>query len=111
MQQAVDDYHKLFQAEGTKSWNDTWKFFIKEDLKATDNFQALVKAGIGSAHSTITDKRINQLQSHTSGLLERNAMYKKALTDMAHVVNTIQTNQLSAAPSVAAPASESKNEM
>ena len=70
MQPVVDNYHKLVQAEGTKSWNDTKKFFIKEDLKATDNFQALSKAGIGSAHSAIANERIDQLQSHTSNFIK-----------------------------------------
>ena len=34
--------------------------------------------------------------------MERNATYGKALTEMAHVVNTIQTNQSTAVPSAAA---------
>ena len=38
MQPAFNDYHKLVQLEGPKSWNDTRKFFIKEDLKIIDNF-------------------------------------------------------------------------
>ena len=58
IQQPVDDYNKKVQSEGPMSWNDTRKFFIQEDLKATDNFQALSQAGIGSAHNTVTDERI-----------------------------------------------------
>ena len=106
MQQPVDDYNKKVQSEGAMSWNDTRKFFIEEDLKATDNFQALSQAGIGSAHNTVTDERIDQLQSHTSSLIDRNATYDKALTDLALVVNTLQENQSSAptpAPAASAP--------
>ena len=87
---------KKVQSEGPMSWNDTRKFFIQEDLKATDNFQALSQAGIGSAHNTVTDERIDQLQSHTISLIDRNATYNKALTDLALVVNTLQENQSSA---------------
>ena len=93
MQQPVNGYYKRVQAKGPKSWNDKQQLFIKEDLKATDNFQALSKAGIDSAHSAVTNKRIDQLQSHTSSLIERNVTYEKTLTKMAHVVNTIQKNQ------------------
>ena len=77
MQPEVDEYNKLVQSERPKSWNKTRKFFIKEDLKATDNFQALSKAGIGRAHNAVTNEHINQLQSHTSSLLDWNAMYDK----------------------------------
>ena len=73
MQQAVSEYHKLVHAEGSKSWNDTQKFFIKEDLKILDNFQALSKAGIGSAHNVVTDKRIDQLQGNAQELINKNA--------------------------------------
>ena len=89
MQLAVGDYNKLIQAEGLKSWNDTQKFFIKEDLKATDSFQALSKAGICSAHNAVTDEGIDQLQSHTSSLIEQNATYNKALTKIALVINNL----------------------
>ena len=80
MQQAVDNYNKLVQAERTKLWNDTQLFSIKEDLNTTDNFQTLSKAGIRSAHSVITNERIDQLHSHTSDLIEKNATYETALT-------------------------------
>ena len=110
MQQAVNDCNKLFQVEGTKSWNYTRKFFIKEDLKATDNFQALSKAGIGSSHSAITNEHIDQLKSHTSNLIEWNLMYETVLTKMAHIISTIQSNQSTTAPPAAA-ASEPTNEI
>ena len=88
------------------SWNDTRKFFIQEDLKATDNFQALSQAGIDSAHNTVTDERIDQLQNHTSTLIDRNATYDKALTDLALAVNSLQEKTASAptpAPAASAP--------
>ena len=104
MQQPVDDYNKKVLSDGAMSWNDTQKFFIKEDLKVTDNFQALSQAGIGSAHNAVTDERIDQLQSHTSTLIERNATYDKAMTDLALVVNSIQEKQAPApAPTPSAP--------
>ena len=102
IQPAVDDFHKLVKLEGPKSWNDTRKFFIKEDLKILDNFQALSKAGIGSAHNVVNDERIDQLQVHAQELMDKNSTYERALTDMAHVVNTIQMNQSTAAPTEAA---------
>ena len=89
MQQAVDDYHKLVQAKEPKSWNDTRTFFIKEDLKATDNFQALSKADIGSVHSAITNERIDQLQSHTTNLINKAVTYEKAMTEMASPISHI----------------------
>ena len=106
MQQPVDDYNKKLLSDGAMSWNNTQKFFIAEDLKTSDNFQALSQAGISSAHNAITDKRIDQLQSHTSTLIKRNATYDKALTDLALVVNSLQDNQGSAptpAPAASAP--------
>ena len=102
MQPAVDDYHKLVRSEGPKSWDDTRKFFIKEDLTILDNFQALSKAGIGSAHNVVNDERIDQLQVNAQELMNKNATYERALTDMAHVVNTMQMNQSTAAPTEAA---------
>ena len=85
------------------------KFFIKDDLKILDIYQALSKAGIGSAHNVVTDERIDQLQVNAQELMNKNATYKRALADMAHVVNTIQLNQSTAAPTAAAtsaPANE-----
>ena len=87
MQQPADDYNKKILSNGAISWNDTRKFFIAEDLKATDNFQALSQAGISRAHNAVTNERIDQLQSHTSTLIERNATYNKALKGLALVVN------------------------
>ena len=98
MQPAIDEYNKFVQSKGPKSWNDTRKSFIKEDLKATDNFQALSKAGIGSAHNTVTYERIGQLQSHASSLIDQNVTYNKALTELALVVNNLQANQSPAPP-------------
>ena len=107
MQQVVDDYNKLTQSSGPKSWNDTRQFFIKKNLKATDNFQALSKAGICSAHNTVTDEHIDQLQNHISSLIDRNATYDKALTELALVVNNFQTNQSSArTPAASEPQTE-----
>ena len=110
MQPAVDEYNKLVQSKRPKSWNDTRNFFTKEDLKATDTFQALSKDGIGSAHNVVTDERINQLQSHTSSLIDQNLTYNTALTELALVVNNLQAN-LSSAPPPAPAASEPKTEM
>ena len=85
----------------------TRKFFITEDLKASDNFQALSKAGIGSVHNAVTVERIDQLQNHTSTLIERNATYDKALTDLALVVNSLQENHtFTQAPTASAPATD-----
>ena len=95
-------------------WNDTCTFFVREDLKATANFQALSKTGIGSVHSAITNEHIDQLQSHTSNLIEQNETYETALIKMAHVISTIQLNQSTAAPPPPPPpppASKPSNEM
>ena len=110
MQQAVETTTNSFKPKDPNLGMILEIFFIKEDMKANANFQALSKAGIGSAHSTVTNKRIDQLQSHTISPIEQNVMYEKTLIEMAPVVNTIQTNQLSVAPSAAA-ASEPKTEM
>ena len=53
---------------------------------------------------------IYQLQSHTINLIKRNSTYKIALTQIAHIINNIQSNQSTAAPSVAT-ASKPTNEM
>ena len=102
MQKVVDIYNKLVQAKGNKLWNDTCKFFIKEDLKATDNLQALSKAGIFSTYSAITKECIDKLKSHTSDLIRLNAMYEPALTKMSYIINTIQSKQSTTSPPVAA---------
>ena len=105
MQQAVNNYNKIIQSGGPKLWNDTRKFFIKEDLKATNNLQALSKAGIGSAHNAVIDEHIDQLQSHTSSLIDQNTTWYKAITELALVVNNFQANQ-SSAPTPTYTASE-----
>ena len=66
-----------------------------------DNFQALSKAGIGSAYSAINNECIDQLQCHTTKLSNK-ASHETALTKVAYIINTIQSNQSDAAPSTAA---------
>ena len=66
------------------------------------NFQALAKVGIGSAYSVITNGRIDELQGHTTKLINKVATYQNAMTEMAHAINTLQSNKSNATPLAAA---------
>lgn len=59
---------------GAKTWDKACLFFVNKDLKATNNLEALSKASIGVANSTVKDahnRRIKQLQSVCQGLLQK----------------------------------------